>query len=165
MLEIENMCYNSRNQPLLLVILEKVSHVENNIFDHNVATNCNIDTKLKKNLLFNCYLISLFTGMNKKKCVCYVWPWIMGQFNEILTNQSRSFLDCILKSSNFSIMHIIHVYECYSRSHFWVKAMSRSNKSSKICILLYTIYMPNMEKKVIEISQKMTKFQRCATGW
>ncbi len=43
MLEKDKMCFNSRCQPPWLVILEKVSHVEFNIFEHNFAINCDID--------------------------------------------------------------------------------------------------------------------------
>ncbi len=30
--------------------MEKVSHVENNIFDHNIATNCDIETNTSKDI-------------------------------------------------------------------------------------------------------------------
>ncbi len=66
--------------------------------------------------LFNCNLICQFVVRCKEKCLCYfkkcVWPWTMKCFIEILTNQSRSYFKCPLKSSTFCIMLIINVYEC-----------------------------------------------------
>ncbi len=50
MMEIENMCFNSRCQPPWSAILENVSHVEFNIFDRNLAINCDIDTHIKQNI-------------------------------------------------------------------------------------------------------------------
>ncbi len=111
-------------------------------------------------------------------CVCYfkngVWPWTMEWFNAQLTNKSHSFSACILEISNVYIRLILSVYECnngllskhvynFSRSHFLVKVMSRSNKYSKPCILWCIIGMPNMNVIniiVIEILQKRSHF-----GW
>ncbi len=48
MLQTEKMCFNSKCQPPWLAILEKVRHVEYNIFDHNFATHGDIDTNTIK---------------------------------------------------------------------------------------------------------------------
>ncbi len=73
-----------------------------------------------------------------------------------MTNQKRSFFACILKISNCSIILKINVYECnnwlyqnmygHSRSYFWVKFMPWSNKFTKMCILTYTMDIPNIKK-------------------
>ncbi len=51
--------------------------------------------------------------------------------------------------------------------HFWVTVMSWSNKFTKMCIILYTINMPNIKKissMVIEISLEMTNFGISSLG-
>ncbi len=64
-----------RKKSSFTMVLEKVSHVENNIFDQNFATDCDIDTNIYiffKHVLFNCYFISISIGMYKKK-ICLLF--------------------------------------------------------------------------------------------